>query len=162
MPFGKLAVVSWLVFCCLWYLNLRDTSLHKNRNNVLNMLTPLCSHYYSPTCFSPQGVILRCTDNFVIRYLCCRMLYVTIALLSLLTYAVRCHCIISADVFRTLPLHCYLCWRMLYVSIALSLLTYDVRYHCLFISADVFCTLLLHCYLSWRMLYVTIQGYQIS
>ena len=78
------------------------------------------------------------------------MLYVTIALLSLLTYAVRYYCtVISADVCCTLLLYCYLCWSMLYITSALlSLLAYAVRYHCIVISADVCCTLLLHCYLA--------------
>jgi len=90
------------------------------------------------------------------------MLYVTIALLSQLTYAVRYYCIvisadyavryycivISAAVCCTLLLHCYLSCRMLYVTIALlSLLTYAVRYYCIVISVAVCCTLLLHCYL---------------
>ena len=50
------------------------------------------------------------------------MLYVTVALLYLLTYAVRYHCIvISSD--------------MLYVTVALLyLLAYAVRYHCIVIS----------------------------
>ena len=76
-------------------------------------------------------------------YLCWRMLYVSIAMLSQLTYAVRYYCIvISADVCCTLLLHCYLSWHMLYVTIALlSQLTYAVRYYCTVISAAVCYTL---------------------
>jgi hypothetical protein len=112
------------------------------------------------------------------------MLYVAIALLSLLTYAVRCqhivvtadmylrchHIVVSADVCCTLLSHCFLWWRMLYVAVTLfSLVTYIVRCHHIFslltyavrcrhivFSGDVCCTLPSHCFLCWCMLYVAV------
>jgi hypothetical protein len=90
--------------------------------------------------------------------LCLRTQYVTITLLSILTYTVICHHIVfSADVRCTLPSHCCFCWRMLHVATTLlSLLTYAVRCHHTVISADVRCTLPPHCCLCLRTQYVTI------
>ena len=92
----------------------------------------VCANYPSSLFSSYQlNAHFLCCTLPLHYYLCWRMPYVTIVLLSQPTYAVRYHSIVvSSDVCFTLPFHCCLFWRMLYVTIALlCLLTYDALYH---------------------------------